>query len=370
MSSEQAKALVQKLVEVGEWPEPALLDEIAAQGQDAVEPLLEVVRSQPHGWPAEAALDHAIVLLCLLRPPQAVPALVELLRHYTNETTETVAANAGIFGAEVVEPALAVARADGLSWYSRSAAAELALHAAGDNPDLRSRVAAGLREILAAQIARAPQFTSPAEEEGDEDDEEEHEESEGAMDEVDKDFETEDEDFEMEDEDPEGIEDAGDEDTAEGGNDSEEPSAGSAEDYYQLTSSLVADLSMLADPEARSLIDQAFEADLVDPWMIGKQDVARDYLQGGQPQHQRDPLEALDNYRIEYEKHKAEERRKPLELQQPRPFTPLPVEDEEVYEEPSQQPFINHDRKPGRNEPCWCGSGKKYKQCHMRQDRQ
>ena len=22
----------------------------------------------------------------------------------------------------------------------------------------------------------------------------------------------------------------------------------------------------------------------------------------------------------------------------------------------------------GRNDPCWCGSGKKYKNCHMRQD--
>ncbi|MDD6450572.1 MAG: SEC-C metal-binding domain-containing protein, partial [Lachnospiraceae bacterium] len=22
------------------------------------------------------------------------------------------------------------------------------------------------------------------------------------------------------------------------------------------------------------------------------------------------------------------------------------------------------DRKIGRNDPCWCGSGKKYKQCH------
>jgi hypothetical protein len=25
-------------------------------------------------------------------------------------------------------------------------------------------------------------------------------------------------------------------------------------------------------------------------------------------------------------------------------------------------------KKPGRNDPCWCGSGKKYKHCHMRQD--
>ncbi|MBO0894517.1 MAG: SEC-C domain-containing protein [Acidimicrobiales bacterium] len=22
--------------------------------------------------------------------------------------------------------------------------------------------------------------------------------------------------------------------------------------------------------------------------------------------------------------------------------------------------------KPGRNQPCWCGSGRKYKQCHGR----
>jgi preprotein translocase subunit SecA len=25
-------------------------------------------------------------------------------------------------------------------------------------------------------------------------------------------------------------------------------------------------------------------------------------------------------------------------------------------------------KTPGRNDPCWCGSGKKYKQCHMRSD--
>ncbi|MGD2117472.1 MAG: preprotein translocase subunit SecA [Chromatiales bacterium] len=30
----------------------------------------------------------------------------------------------------------------------------------------------------------------------------------------------------------------------------------------------------------------------------------------------------------------------------------------------NQQPFVRPDRKIGRNEPCPCGSGKKYKQCH------
>jgi hypothetical protein len=24
--------------------------------------------------------------------------------------------------------------------------------------------------------------------------------------------------------------------------------------------------------------------------------------------------------------------------------------------------------KPGRNEPCWCGSGRKYKKCHLTED--
>ena len=33
-------------------------------------------------------------------------------------------------------------------------------------------------------------------------------------------------------------------------------------------------------------------------------------------------------------------------------------------EEDAQQPYVRKQRKLGRNEPCWCGSGKKFKQCH------
>jgi preprotein translocase subunit SecA len=28
-----------------------------------------------------------------------------------------------------------------------------------------------------------------------------------------------------------------------------------------------------------------------------------------------------------------------------------------------QQP-VRAEKTPGRNDPCWCGSGKKYKKCH------
>lgn len=31
---------------------------------------------------------------------------------------------------------------------------------------------------------------------------------------------------------------------------------------------------------------------------------------------------------------------------------------------PQQQPFVRQGKKIGRNDPCPCGSGKKYKQCH------
>ena len=43
------------------------------------------------------------------------------------------------------------------------------------------------------------------------------------------------------------------------------------------------------------------------------------------------------------------------------------VPDEAVAaQEPDHQPFVREGRKIGRNEPCPCGSGKKYKQCHGR----
>jgi preprotein translocase subunit SecA len=31
---------------------------------------------------------------------------------------------------------------------------------------------------------------------------------------------------------------------------------------------------------------------------------------------------------------------------------------------------IRSKKLPGRNDPCWCGSGKKYKHCHLRQDKE
>ncbi|MFC1589067.1 preprotein translocase subunit SecA [Pseudomonadota bacterium] len=34
------------------------------------------------------------------------------------------------------------------------------------------------------------------------------------------------------------------------------------------------------------------------------------------------------------------------------------------HAESASEPFVRGEKKLGRNEPCWCGSGKKFKQCH------
>ncbi len=43
---------------------------------------------------------------------------------------------------------------------------------------------------------------------------------------------------------------------------------------------------------------------------------------------------------------------------------PWPTDDED-WDEPAPEPYINPLRHVGRNDPCPCGSGKKFKNCHL-----
>jgi hypothetical protein len=42
--------------------------------------------------------------------------------------------------------------------------------------------------------------------------------------------------------------------------------------------------------------------------------------------------------------------------------------DEDHDEEEFIPEQIQRESRPGRNDPCWCGSGKKYKKCHLDAD--
>ncbi len=53
-----------------------------------------------------------------------------------------------------------------------------------------------------------------------------------------------------------------------------------------------------------------------------------------------------------------------IELKHDAVESALATEEPVVEGAGQQQPYVRKEKKLGRNEPCWCGSGKKYKHCH------
>jgi hypothetical protein len=334
--SETAQALVDQMVAAGEWPEPKLLDTILAQGEQAVEPLRTVLRQEVHGWPEEAPLDHAIHLLGALQAAAAMPELIELFRRYEGEPVESAVQALGAIGTPAVEPALAIARDPTVCGRERSAAVSAAILAAGDNPDLRAVSAATARELLANCLARVAELDEQAGEEEDLAEEDEPDDAEANdVEDVSEQEDWDDEELEEEDWD--------DEETAE-------------DDELSMVTPLVIDLAQLADPQGRDLIHEAHEAEIVDRWFIGPEDVDEMYREASRRPKQPDPRAWLEQYRRNYQAHLAKERHIARDQLRAAP----------AFKSPSA---LGPSRKVGRNDPCWCGSGKKYKHCHWRQDR-
>ncbi len=58
------------------------------------------------------------------------------------------------------------------------------------------------------------------------------------------------------------------------------------------------------------------------------------------------------------------------ELEQSGERVPLPVSPPPPASVSMSPTPIHRQPRPGRNDPCWCGSGKKYKHCHLRVDKE
>lgn len=131
-----------------------------------------------------------------------------------------------------------------------------------------------------------------------------------------------------------------------------------------MASSLIGMLAQLADPQAHDVIAAAFAAELSE--MMSEQDVEWCYNQGGW-KIQPDADDWLAGYRRDYQRHLDAEQRK---TQRPHQPSPLSKANSAVRPAaPSQMPShatVRVERRIGRNDPCWCGSGKKYKNCHLR----
>jgi hypothetical protein len=308
-----ARELVEKMIEAGQTPEPELLEQIAAAGEAAVEPLLAILRSKLQGWPEEAPLYHALGVLQAIRHPAAIPEIIEILKDYPDESGEEAADTLACYGEGIFDTVLNLAADPALRGVPRSHAIMAARRVAGANPALRARFAEVIRPMLHDAIERAlrPKSDAPG------------------------DDEPADDEFDM--------------------------------DIYTEISILVSELASIADPLARDLIQTVLDKDLFDPYSVDAKSIERRYQSGGDPEWT--PPDWLADYRESYREYAAirktideraaELRSLPEQIELPPPAPPKPVMPVTIRKK--EQPV-------GRNDPCWCGSGKKYKKCHLGKD--
>ena len=143
-----ARGLVGQMVAAGEWPEPTLVEQILAAGDAAVEPLREVLKTRPLGWPAEAPIVHAAGILGMLRPPSALPDLIAAARFYKSESGRVVADAIATYGPESFDTLLELIGDPSITGYHRTYFIDSAKIVAGEEPVLRARLAELLRQVF------------------------------------------------------------------------------------------------------------------------------------------------------------------------------------------------------------------------------
>lgn len=304
VTPEEARERVQRLATHWNWPEPTILEDIIALGEDSIAPIEELLTPELLKAAREDDRAGAIAYYCLrvlgeVGSPRAVPPMVDLLRWVDDDTLDWTLEVFKHQGPEAIDPLLALATDTSLPWYPRAMAVDTAERLAGTDPAWRARIGDSLRPILEEYRNRA-----------------------------------------------------------------EPPN----EEEREIIGSFVSTLAALADPNAKPIIEALFEADRVlkpkkgsGPFdnipIIDRDEVEELYAEGGEPPRDLLPHTPLvERYRKQYQEHlEAERREKRLA----------------VFDEPElpPQPYVS-GRRLGRNDPCWCGCGKKYKKCHLAQDEQ
>ncbi|WP_309715377.1 DUF1186 domain-containing protein [Armatimonas sp.] len=125
--------------------------------------------------------------------------------------------------------------------------------------------------------------------------------------------------------------------------------------------SLISDLTNLRDPEARPLIARAFAENRVDRSFITEENVEDSYKDSGHVRVSDRSTSILEDYRAWHQQNKLEMQ----EIEARRVREALKESQRMIFQ---GRPAPPPSKKPGRNDPCWCGSGKKYKKCHLEAD--
>jgi SEC-C motif len=378
-ASRVVKALVDQMVQAGEWPLPHLLQQIISLKDRAVEPLHDLLRARPRGWPKLDSLKHAIGLLSDLKRPETVPELVKIVEGYDDETCMK-AANALIeFGSPGFDALINVCSNQALSGYQRAFALEAAVDAAGHDPARRSKLAETARPMLDRAIAEAREELKPkgfldkhAPENFDDDvddldefDESDDDVTAGSLTDfeqdpaIDSDEKVLTTNVDLEDDDWDDEEDDGEDDDVE------------IEPFTAETVALVVSaLASIGDPLARDTITKAYDEGLVDESIVSRKHVDEHYKRAGEPAEEVPALSWLTLYRQDHAEHVKSLKPEVPEMA-PRPkylYQDRYEEGEPPPGVPAIAPIRNTRPKLGRNDPCWCGSGKKYKKCHLGKD--
>jgi hypothetical protein len=141
------------------------------------------------------------------------------------------------------------------------------------------------------------------------------------------------------------------------------------EEESQMASFLVTDLTQLGDPQARGLIDAAFQAGIVDRMLIRPEDVAHYYSRGRADIPRPEPRAWLEEYEDLYQEEMQAQRDLAENPAGPKFSRWSEPPAEEAWEPPPGPPPVQRSGpRIGRNDPCWCGSGKQYKHCHLKTD--
>ena len=125
------------------------------------------------------------------------------------------------------------------------------------------------------------------------------------------------------------------------------------EDYDEIWSSVASHLGTLRDEESREQVLALLEGEWLDPMFIDR-DYYLEQMNAQKPPEPNLPYDLLGDFRRSFEF--EQQRLKRLEAERRRQAR----EPEVRLAKPRSGPKI------GRNEPCPCGSGKKYKKCHGR----
>jgi len=363
-ASPDARSLVSQMVAAGEWPEPRLVEQILAAGDAAVEPSREIIRTRPVGWPAEAPIVHAAGILSMLRPPSALPDLIAAARFYKSGIGRVVADAIATYGSESFDTLLELIGDPSITGFHRTYFIDAAKRVAGDDLVKRARLAEILRPIFTKVVGKLKEklaFWRAHRQPQNDVDEDDHEGDGGELVE------------------PLGksvTDIATGEATQPGGDDEPEAirqmEAENEIDSYTALSLLACDLCDLADPLARDMIQSAFDENLINEGIVDRETEREIYDQGGEISPPSQPwFEQYSESYFEEQRHRELMARTP-QVQFPSrtsypDFSPGRREAPPAPVQPVEQ-FRSRAPKIGRNDPCWCGSGKKYKKCHLGQD--